>query len=91
MYVATSCTLLSGLSVVCGCIHGCTLSVLGDMLVANAERKFAYNRLIVKCNAKLKSHWICGVYSLLQRYPLAYFHSTCTYNMHFLKGILIFS
>ena len=36
MYVATSFT-LSGLSVVCGCIHGFRLSVLRDMLVANAE------------------------------------------------------
>ena len=31
-----SCT-LSGLCVVCGCIHGCTLSILRDALVANAE------------------------------------------------------
>ena len=30
-----SCT-LSGLCVVCGCIHGCTLSIR-DALVANAE------------------------------------------------------
>ena len=28
---------MSGLSVVCGCIHGCTLSILRDALVANAE------------------------------------------------------
>ena len=28
-----SCT-LNGLSVVCGCIHGCTLSVLSDVLIA---------------------------------------------------------
>ena len=34
--VARSCT-LSGLSIWCGCTHGCTLSVLRDMLVANAE------------------------------------------------------
>ena len=33
MYVAGT---LSGLSVVCGCIHGCTLSVLRNMLVATA-------------------------------------------------------
>ena len=31
-----SCT-LSGLGVVCGYIHGCTLSVLRDMSAANAE------------------------------------------------------
>ena len=31
-----ACT-LSGLCVVCGCIHGCTLSILRDALVANAE------------------------------------------------------
>ena len=34
--VERSCT-LSGLCVVCGCIHGCTLSILRDALVANAE------------------------------------------------------
>ena len=34
--VARSCT-LSGLSAVCGCIHGCTLSVLRNALVANAD------------------------------------------------------
>ena len=28
---------MSGLCVVCGCIHGCTLSILKDALVANAE------------------------------------------------------
>ena len=33
---ACSCT-LSGLSVVCGCIYSCTLSILRDALVANAE------------------------------------------------------
>ena len=36
IYVATSCT-LSGLRVMCGCIHGSTLSVLRDMSAANAE------------------------------------------------------
>ena len=28
---------MSGLCVVCGCIHDCTLSILRDALVANAE------------------------------------------------------
>ena len=38
MYVAGhSSAYVSGLSVVCGCIHGCTLSILRDALVANAE------------------------------------------------------
>ena len=28
---------VSGLCVACGCIHSCTLSILKDALVANAE------------------------------------------------------
>ena len=28
---------MSGLCVACGCIHGCTLSILKDALVANDE------------------------------------------------------
>ena len=40
---------LSGLSVVCTCIHGCTLSVVRDVLVATYARCVMLEDLITRC------------------------------------------